>query len=99
MFHPSLPIIFTGSEDGTARIWHSSTYRLEATLNYLLERCWSIAALKGTNTVAIGYDNGTIVIKLGSDNPVVSMTNNGKIVWAKGNDIQTANLKLQTEDI
>lgn len=70
LFHPQLPIILTGSEDGTARIWHSSTYRLEATLNYLLERCWSIAALKGTNNVAIGYDSGTVVIKLGSDEPV-----------------------------
>lgn len=26
-FHPELPIIFTGSEDGTVRIWHSTTYR------------------------------------------------------------------------
>eukprot|EP00392_Amoebophrya_sp_AT5.2_P001330 g1332.t1 len=97
MFHPSFPIIFSGSEDGTVRLWHSSTYRLEATLNYLLERAWSIAALKGTNNVAIGYDLGTIVIKLGSDQPVVSMTSNGKLVWAKGNDIQTANLKLAEE--
>ena len=27
-FHPELPIIITGSEDGTVRIWHSTTYRL-----------------------------------------------------------------------
>jgi WD40 repeat protein len=27
-FHPELPIIVTGSEDGTVRIWHSTTYRL-----------------------------------------------------------------------
>lgn len=26
-FHPELPIILTGSEDGTVRIWHSTTYR------------------------------------------------------------------------
>lgn len=26
-FHPELPIIMTGSEDGTVRIWHSTTYR------------------------------------------------------------------------
>ena len=26
-FHPDLPIIITGSEDGTVRIWHSTTYR------------------------------------------------------------------------
>ncbi|CAD7940239.1 unnamed protein product [Amoebophrya sp. A120] len=99
MFHPTFPIIFSGSEDGTVRLWHSSTYRLEATLNYLLERAWSLNSLKGSNNVAIGYDLGTIVIKLGSDQPVVSMTSNGKIVWAKGHEIQTANVKLaQQED-
>nr|GEX61362.1 coatomer subunit beta'-1-like isoform X1 [Tanacetum cinerariifolium] len=26
-FHPELPIILTGSEDGTLRIWHATTYR------------------------------------------------------------------------
>ena len=26
-FHPELPIIISGSEDGTVRIWHSTTYR------------------------------------------------------------------------
>ena len=42
-FHPELPIIITGSEDGTLRIWHQTTYRLENTLNYGLERLgdWS----------------------------------------------------------
>jgi len=96
LFHPTLPIILTGSEDGTARIWHGSTYRLEATLNYYLERVWSIAVLKGSNTAALGYDEGTVVIKLGSEEPVASMQG-GKIIWARGNEIQTANLKLLDE--
>ncbi|RYR58158.1 hypothetical protein Ahy_A05g023825 isoform B [Arachis hypogaea] len=47
-FHPELPIIITGSEDGTVRIWHSTTYRLENTLNYGLERVWAIGCLKGS---------------------------------------------------
>ena len=92
MFHPSLPIILTGSEDGLCKIWHSTTYKLESSLNYMLERLWSIALLRGTNSVALGYDEGTVVVKLGSDEPVVSF-NGGKIVWAKGVDIQTVNLK------
>lgn len=49
---------------GTVRIWHANTYRLEQTLNYGLERVWVITALKGGNTVAIGYDEGSIVIKV-----------------------------------
>ncbi|KAL0657166.1 hypothetical protein Bca4012_077750 [Brassica carinata] len=34
-FQPELPIILTGFEDGTVRIWHPMT--LENTLNYALE--------------------------------------------------------------
>ena len=64
-FHPELPIILTGSEDGTVKIWHSSTYRLETTLNYGLERVWSIAHQRGSNDVAIGYDEGSVMIKVG----------------------------------
>merc|ERR1719262_1081720 len=94
VFHPSLPIILTGSEDGTVRVWHAATYRLEATLNYLLERVWCIAVQRGSNNAAIGYDEGTVVIKLGSEDPVASMAKGGKIILAKGNDIQAANLKL-----
>ena len=57
----------SGSEDGCLKIWHATTYRLENTLNYAFERCWSIAALKGTNNVAIGYDEGTVAIQLGNE--------------------------------
>jgi hypothetical protein len=100
-FHPELPIILSGSEDGmhwssfpcqhgprafnvliylpfaynlrlnclfviigTVRIWHSNTYRLENTLNYGMERVWSLAYLKGSNDIALGYDEGAVVIKV-----------------------------------
>lgn len=108
-FHPELPIIITGSEDGnwifsgiwrkgeelvgnfffvvllhvscpwierrdkvhvflfslgTVRIWHSSTYRLESTLNYGMERVWCVASLRGSNNVALGYDEGSIIVKV-----------------------------------
>jgi coatomer subunit beta' len=53
MFHPELPVILTGSEDGTVRIWHSTTYRLESTLNYGLERVWALGYIKGSNSCAI----------------------------------------------
>jgi len=48
-FHPTLPLIVSGSEDGTVRLWHANTYRLEKTLNYGMERVWALAALKGTH--------------------------------------------------
>jgi coatomer subunit beta' len=98
-FHPELPIIITGSEDGTVRIWHATTYRLENTLNYGLERVWAIGYLKSSNRVAIGYDEGTIMIKIGREEPVASMDSSGKIIWAKHNEIQTANIKAVGADI
>lgn len=100
LFHPELPIILTGSEDGTVRIWHANTYRQENTLNYGLERVWSMASKPGSNNIAIGYDEGTIMIKLGREEPAVSMDSSGKVVWAKHNEVQQANLsKIAEEDL
>lgn len=53
-FHPELPLILTGSEDGTVKLWHSTTYRLENTLNYGMERVWAVAYVKGSNSIAVG---------------------------------------------
>ncbi|MBA0549942.1 hypothetical protein Golob_020935, partial [Gossypium lobatum] len=92
-FHPELPIIITGSEDGTVRIWHATTYRLENTLNYSLERVWALGSMKGSRRIVIGYDEGTIMVKIGREVPVSSMDDSGKIIWAKHNEIQTVNIK------
>ncbi|CAI9285214.1 unnamed protein product [Lactuca saligna] len=83
----------TGSEDGTVRIWHSTTYILENTLNYGLERVWAVGYMKGSHRIVIGYDEGTIMVKIGREEPVASMDNSGKIIWAKHNEIQTINIK------
>ncbi|KAI9311723.1 coatomer WD associated region-domain-containing protein [Dichotomocladium elegans] len=97
-FHPELPIIMSGSEDGTVRIWNADTYRLENSLNYGLERAWCIAYQKGGNNVALGFDEGSVVIKLGREEPAVSMDASGKIIWAKHSEIQTANVKAGVDD-
>lgn len=43
--------------------------------------------------VVIGYDEGTIMVKLGREVPVASMDNSGKVIWAKHNEVQTINIK------
>jgi coatomer subunit beta' len=97
-FHPRLPLVISASEDGTVRLWHSTTYRPESTLNYGMERVWTLCPSKDTNKLAIGYDEGTIVIKLGNEKPVASLDiNSGKLVWAKSHDIQTASIKTVTK--
>lgn len=90
----------SASEDGTVRIWHSITYRPETTLNYGMERAWCLAPTKDANKLAIGYDEGTIVLKLGNEIPVASLDTQGaKLVWAQGFDIQTMSVRgLMTED-
>ncbi|KAL4582496.1 hypothetical protein LXL04_007046 [Taraxacum kok-saghyz] len=37
--------------------------------------------------IAIGYDEETIIVKVGREEPVASMDNFGKIIWAKHNEI------------
>ncbi|XP_045784385.1 coatomer subunit beta' isoform X2 [Maniola jurtina] len=97
-FHPELPILLTGSEDGSVRIWHAGTYRLESSLNYGFERVWTISSMHGSNNVAIGYDEGTIMIKVGREEPAISMdVNGGKIIWAKHSEMQQVNLKALPE--
>ncbi|XP_069679274.1 coatomer subunit beta' [Periplaneta americana] len=97
-FHPELPIVLTGSEDGTVRIWHAGTYRLESSLNYGLERVWTVACMRGSNNVALGYDEGSIMVKVGREEPAVSMdASGGKIIWARHSEVQQANLKAMGE--
>uniref|UniRef100_A0A0D9YP38 Beta'-coat protein n=1 Tax=Oryza glumipatula TaxID=40148 RepID=A0A0D9YP38_9ORYZ len=69
------------------------SYRLENTLNYGLERVWALGYMKGSRRVVIGYDEGTIMIKIGREVPVASMDSSGKIIWSKHNEIQTVNIK------
>jgi coatomer subunit beta' len=92
-FHPTQPIIVSGSEDGTVKLWHSNTYRLEQTLNYGLERAWCVTYLRGRQDIGMGFDEGVVVIKMGREEPAVSMDGTGKIIWAKYSDIETAIIK------
>ncbi|CAL1546378.1 unnamed protein product [Lymnaea stagnalis] len=93
VFHASLPLILSAGCDGTLRMWHSSTYKLEKTLNFGLERVWMIACQKKTNALAMACDDGSLAIRIGRDEPAISMDSSGKILWAKQMEIQQANTK------
>lgn len=56
-----------------------------------MERVWSID-VGPDNTIAFGFDEGTVVVKLGQDEPVVSMSQ-GKVVYAKNFEFFQINLK------
>eukprot|EP00957_Ditylum_brightwellii_P151168 11510377-Ditylum_brightwellii.AAC.1 len=65
-----------------------------------MERAWALAAAKDSNKLAMGFDEGCVVVELGSDDPVASMDATGKIVWARNNEIKTAKVSgLASDDI
>jgi coatomer subunit beta' len=93
-FHQKLPVIVSASEDDTVRVWHSSTYRLETTLNYQWDRAWTVGVSNNSNKIAIGYDQGTMVVKLGKERPLVSMdVKTGKFIWTRNNDVLTSSVR------
>lgn len=92
-FHPELPIIISGSEDGSIRVWNNSTYRLEKPLNYGWERVWAIGVVRGSNLLVVGFDEGTILIKLGREVPAASMDGAGKVIVSKHNQLLGVNLQ------
>ena len=92
VFHLQLPIIISVSEDGSLKLWHSQTFKQEQTVNYNMERAWSLDINKSGCFLSIGYDEGTIVLKMGNDEPVFSHCQ-GKVIFAKNLEILQANLK------
>ena len=76
------------------RVWHGSTYRLENTLNYGMERVWGMAARASCHSIAIAYDEGSIMVSMGRDEPAMSLDSSGKLMWAKHTEVKQANLAL-----
>ncbi|KAH6908239.1 coatomer protein [Coprinopsis sp. MPI-PUGE-AT-0042] len=87
-----MPVIISGSEDGTIKIWNAGTYRVENTLSYGLERAWCVALRKGANEVAVGFDEGVVIIKLGRDEPSFSMDPSGKLIYTKNQEVFSGNI-------
>ncbi|OMJ29003.1 Coatomer subunit beta' [Smittium culicis] len=96
-FHPSMPLIYTGSEDGSIRLYNSNSYRVESVLNYGLGRIWAAAVSGRDNVIAFGADEGIIVLGLGGDEPSVTMDNSGRVIWSKQSDIQSTNIKTASD--
>lgn len=93
IFHPELPLIVSGSEDGTVRFWNSNTFKLEKSVNYGLERVWCVGVLQKSNLIAVGCDSGYIVVKMGNEEPLFSMDNNGKLIYVKNSEVFSSVIK------
>lgn len=71
-FHYEMPILISGSEDGTYKIWNIDNFQLESTRSAGMMCVWSLGTVEGKNVVAIGSDEGTQVLSFGSDYPIVA---------------------------
>eukprot|EP00758_Cryptobia_borreli_P007710 Tbor_TRINITY_DN5324_c2_g2::TRINITY_DN5324_c2_g2_i5::g.3929::m.3929/K17302/COPB2, SEC27; coatomer subunit beta' len=98
-FHPDLPLLFTGGEDHTVGVINTTTWRQNQTLNYGLDRVWTISAKPNTNACALGFDKGMAVVKVGQEEPVLSMDQNGKVYMAIGTEVQMHHIKNLPSDI
>jgi len=66
-------------------IWNANTFKHETFLNYGLQSVWSIHCLPESNFISIGYEEATVVVKIGKEAPLASY-NNGKVVFVKQNE-------------
>lgn len=60
-YHPDLSMLITGSRDGSIRLWNSTTFRFEHELNFDLGSLSSLACIKGSTRIAIGYERGLVL--------------------------------------
>mgnify|MGYP001571878758 CR=1 FL=1 len=86
-FHPELPLLLTAGEDDMFCTLSTQTWRLEQSFNYGMNRAWTISCRGKTNRVAVGYDNGLVVLRIGKEEPVMSMDSQGKILVTQNNDV------------
>ena len=93
IWHSTLPILVSGAEDGSVRIWNANTYKLEQTLSYGLERAWCASYQHNSQNLAIGFDDGAVLLSVGREEPAMSMDSSGKMIWARHNEILSAVIK------
>jgi coatomer subunit beta' len=66
--HPTLPLLITAAEDGECRVWNATTYEEVSSFDHAnWGRAWTLAAVPGKNTLAIGFDQGCLCVNLQSD--------------------------------
>ena len=93
-FHPELPILISGSEDFYCKFWNINTFKLEDSKMFGYDTIWDIAIQNDVNMVALGSEDATLVLRMGSEYPL-SIFNlaQAKIIYSKENSIFSINLK------
>jgi coatomer subunit beta' len=71
-FHPELPILISGSEDNTCKFWNMNTFKLEDSKLFGYDTVWDISTQPGNNMIALGCEEATVVLRMGSDQPLAT---------------------------
>ena len=69
-FHPELPIIISSSEDYYVKFWNINSFKLEDSKMFGYDTVWDIAVQSENNMIAFGCNEGTLVMRMGSDQPL-----------------------------
>jgi coatomer subunit beta' len=69
-FHSELPILISGAEDTTCKFWNINTFKLEDSRIFGYDIIWDIASQQSNNMIAYGCEEGTMVVRMGSDQPL-----------------------------
>ena len=71
-FHPELPLIISGAEDHTCKFWNINTFKLEDSKLFGYDTIWDISAQNSCNMIGLGCEEGVVVLRMGSDQPVAT---------------------------
>jgi coatomer subunit beta' len=63
-------LIISGSEDGCVKFWNANTFKIEDSKIFSLDKVWDIATIKDQNLVGLGCEEGTLVLRIGSEVPM-----------------------------
>lgn len=79
------------------RLVRTCDYAEEVFYDGVYPTCVKLCKWPGSNRVGFGYDEGAVMIKLGREEPVASMDANGKIIYAKHNEVKGVNVKAASD--
>lgn len=64
-----------------------------------MERAWCASYQRGRQGIAIGFDDGAVVVSMGREEPAVSMDSSGKIIWAHQNEILSSVIRGSDQSV
>lgn len=93
-FHPELPILISSGEDHYTKFWNTNTFKLEDSKMFGYDIAWDIAVQQDNNIIALGCDEATIVMRMGSEHPLAIFNQSqARVIYCKQNSLFSINLK------